>query len=134
MALQVNQVYLNLPVKDLDRSVSFFTELGFEFNAEYTDDKATCMVINDNTYIMLLVEEYFKTFTKKEVVNAKDGTEAIVAISVSSREEVDRVVEKALNSGGKASSDPVDHGFMYASSFQDPDGHIFEVLSMEQPA
>ncbi|WP_377890518.1 VOC family protein [Alkalihalobacillus sp. R86527] len=132
MAFEANQVYINIPVKNVDASISFFRELGFEFNADYTDDNAACMVVNNNTFVMLLVEEYFQSFTKKEIVNAKESTEAILAIGVNRREEVDTLVEKALDSGGEASSDPVDHGFMYVSSFQDLDGHLWEVMSMEK--
>lgn len=132
MAFQANQVYINLPVKDVDKSVSFFSELGFEFNPEYTDKNAACLIINDHTFVMLLVEEYFKSFTKKNIVNAKESTEAILAIGVSNKEEVDSLVKKALDSGGEASSEPVDHGFMYVASFQDLDGHLWEVMSMEK--
>ncbi|MCA0987196.1 VOC family protein [Guptibacillus algicola] len=131
MAFQANQVYINIPVKDVDQSVSFFSELGFEFNAEYTDKNAACLIINDRTFVMLLVEEYFKSFTKKAIVNAKESTESILAIAVNNKDEVDSLVKKALDYGGEAPSDPVDHGFMYAASFQDLDGHLWEVMSME---
>lgn len=125
------QIFMNLPVKDLDRSVQFFTALGFAFNADYTDENATCMVINDDAYVMLLVEKFFKTFTSKEIVDATSATEAIMAFSVDSRDAVDRMVAKALDAGGAESQAVQDYGFMYSHSFQDPDGHLWEVMWMD---
>ena len=125
------QIFMNLPVRDLDRSVQFFTALGFEFNQDYTDENATCMVINDDAFVMLLVEKFFKTFTAKEIVDATSATEAIMAFSVDSREEVDQRVGKALAAGGSESQPVQDYGFMYSHSFQDPDGHLWEVMWMD---
>ena len=106
------QIFMNLPVRDLDRSVQFFTALGFKFNQDYTDENATCMVINDDAFVMLLVEKFFQTFTGKEIVDATSATEAIMAFSVDSREEVDQMVGKALAAGGSESQPVQDYGFM----------------------
>ena len=125
------QIYLNLPVKDLDRSVQFFTALGFSFNPDFTDENATCMIINDDAYVMLLVEGFFKTFTSKDIVDASGSTEAIMAFSVDSREGVDDMFNKALAAGGKESQPAQDYGFMYSHSFQDLDGHLWEVMWMD---
>jgi predicted lactoylglutathione lyase len=125
------QIFMNLPVRDLDRSVQFFTALGFKFNQDYTDENATCMVINDDAFVMLLVEKFFKTFTAKEIVDATSATEAIMAFSVDSREEGDQMVGKALAAGGSESQPVQDYGFMYSHSFQDPDGHLWEVIWMD---
>jgi predicted lactoylglutathione lyase len=125
------QIFMNLPVRDLDRSVQFFTALGFTFNQDYTDENATCMVINDDAFVMLLVEKFFQTFTAKEIVDATSATEAIMAFSVDSREAVDQMVGKALAAGGTESQPVQDYGFMYSHSFQDPDGHLWEVMWMD---
>ena len=125
------QIYLNLPVKDLKRSVDFFTALGFSFNPDYTDENATCMIINDNAFVMLLVEGFFKTFTHKDVADAAGATEAIMAYSVDSKEAVDETIRKALAAGGTPSEEVQDYGFMYNHSFQDPDGHLWEVMWMD---
>ncbi|MGE6204554.1 VOC family protein [Guptibacillus hwajinpoensis] len=134
MAQTAKQVFVNLPVKDLDKSIAFFTELGFEFNPQFTDENATCMVINENTFVMLLVEKFFKTFTKKGLSNARESTEVIMALSAESNDEVDQIVNRALAAGGKPSNDVIDHGFMYAWSFQDIDGHLWEVMHMDESA
>lgn len=131
MALQANQIFVNLPVKDLDKSVEFFTKIGFEFNPQFTDKNATCMVISEHIFVMLLVEDFFRTFTKKDISNAETTTEVIIALSAESKEQVDEIVNKALAAGGKESNDPVDHGFMYGWSFQDIDGHLWEVSYMD---
>lgn len=125
------QIFFNLPVKDLRRSVDFFTALGFSFNPDYTDENATCMIVNENAYVMLLVETFFKTFTAKNIADSKDTAEAIIAYSVNSREAVDEAVKTALSSGGSPSGKPQDYGFMYNHSFQDPDGHLWEVMWMD---
>lgn len=134
MGLQVKQIYVNLPIQNLDKSVEFFSKIGFEFDPQATDENATCMVINENTFVMLLVETFFKTFTNKEIADTTNNTEAIFAISTESREQVDEIVNKALEAGGKPSNDPIDHGFMYGWSFQDIDGHLWEVMYMDGSA
>ena len=125
------QMFLNLPVKDLKTSVDFFTALGFSFNPDYTDENATCMIVNENACVMLLVENYFKTFTAKEVASTRGAAEAIIAYSVDGREAVDEAVRTALANGGSPSEEAIDHGFMYNHSFQDPDGHLWEVFWMD---
>jgi predicted lactoylglutathione lyase len=125
------KIFVNLPVKDLNRSVAFFTQLGFEFNPQFTDEKATCMIISEDSYIMLLVEEFFKTFTTKDIADSSKTTEVITCLSADSRQEVDDLVKKAIAAGGKTYRDPQDHGFMYGHAFQDPDGHLWEVMWMD---
>ncbi|CAM3213036.1 VOC family protein [Paenibacillus taichungensis] len=131
VAVRAKQIFVNLPVKDLKRSVDFFTKVGFEFNANFTDESATCMIIGDNIYAMLLVEDRFQSFISKKISNAADTAEVIVALSVESREQVDLIVQAALDAGGKPYNDPQDHGFMYGWSFQDPDDHLWEVSYMD---
>ncbi|MDQ4008085.1 MAG: VOC family protein [Actinomycetota bacterium] len=128
------QIFVNLPVKDLQKSIDFFTGLGFEFNPQFTDDKATCMVIGNGSYVMLLAEDFFRSFTRKDVCNTMTHTEAILAISAESRESVDDLVNQALAAGGQPSSDPIDDGPMYGWSFQDLDGHLWEVIYMDPAA
>lgn len=130
------QLFVNLPVKDLDRSVKFFTALGFEFNPQFTDENATCMIIGSDCFAMLLVEKYFSTFTDKPIADAAGSVEVINAIRLDSREDVDAMADQALASGGSTFADPKDYGFMYQRSFQDPDGHLWEVFHMsgEPPA
>lgn len=125
------QMFLNLPVKDLDKTVTFFTALGFSFNPDFTDENATCMIVNENAFVMLLVESYFKTFTSKPIADANSTAEAIMSFSLDSREAVDETVRTALNSGGTPSQEAQDYGFMYTHSFQDPDGHLWEVFWMD---
>jgi uncharacterized protein len=125
------QIFVNLPVSDLDKSVEFFTALGFTFNPDYTDENATCMIINDDAYVMLLVEGFFKTFTSKDIADARRSTEVIMAFSADSREGVDGLYNKAIGAGGSSSQPAQDYGFMYSRSFQDPDGHLWEVMWMD---
>ena len=134
VAIRAKQIFVNLPVQDLKKSVEFFTKVGFEFDANFTDESATCMIIGDNIYAMLLVEERFQSFISKKISNAADTTEVIVALSVDSREQVDVIVQAALDSGGKPSNEPQDHGFMYGWSFQDLDDHLWEVSYMDLSA
>ena len=128
------QIFVNLPVKDLDRSVAFFTRLGFAFNPDFTDETATCMVVSDDIFVMLLTEAKFKTFTPKAIADATRSTEVLVCLSCESRAEVDETVQKALAAGGTTYSEPQDHGFMYAHGFQDLDGHIWELVAMRPGA
>jgi len=127
-------IFVNLPVKDLERSKKFFTALGYSFNPQFTDENAGCLVISDTIYAMLLTEPFFKTFTKKEIADSACNTEAIIGLSADSKEEVDRLVDKALAAGGQPSMDTNDQGFMYGRSFQDPDGHLWEVFWMDPAA
>ena len=126
------KVFVNLPVKDLDKAVDFFTRLGFEFNPQFTDENATCMVLSDEAFVMLLVEDFFKTFTKKDLPDATTQVGTIMALSAPSRAAVDELVNEALLAGGQPANDPMDHGFMYAWSFHDLDGHLWEVFWMDE--
>lgn len=125
------KIFVNLPVKDLQRSIDFFTQLGFEFNPQFTDENATCMIIGEDSFVMLLVESFFKTFTKKDVCDATSHTETIIALSAESRDGVDELADKALAAGGQPSNESMDQGGMYGRSFQDLDGHIWEVMYMD---
>jgi predicted lactoylglutathione lyase len=126
--------FLSIPVKNLKQSMEFFAKLGFEYNSRFTDDKAACMVISEEAYVMLLAEPYFKTFTKRELWSSGTQTEALFALSCSSRAEVDGLLQKALAAGGKAAMPPVDHGFMYGASFYDLDDHHWEIVWMDPQA
>ncbi|QDH69562.1 VOC family protein [Marilutibacter alkalisoli] len=124
------QIFVNLPVKDLDRSVKFFTALGYAFNPAFTDENATCMILGENLFAMLLVEKYFATFTTKPVSDAGKSTEVLVALPMESREAVDEIVAKAVAAGGTTPREAIDHGFMYGHGFEDLDGHVWEVFHM----
>ncbi|MED5618972.1 VOC family protein [Ideonella sp. BN130291] len=124
------QIFVNLPVKNLPRSMEFFRQLGFEFNPQFTNDQGACMVISDTIYAMLLTEPFFQTFTKKPVADATKGTEVIVCLSCDSREKVDQLVSKARAAGGTVPNQPQDHGFMYGHGFEDLDGHVWELVHM----
>lgn len=126
------KIFVNLPVKDLDRSIKFFTNLGFTFNPQFTDKNATCMIISSNIFAMLLVEEYFKTFTSKGLCNTSKDIESIVAISMASRQEVDELLSKVKEAGGTETKDAQDHGWMYLRSFEDLDGHMWEIFYMDE--
>ena len=125
------KIFINLPVKDLNKSIDFFTKLGFEFNQQFTDENATCMIVNEDAAVMLLVEDFFKSFISKELVDATKSTETLVCLSANSRDEVNDLVNKALEAGGSKAGDPIDQGPMYGWSFQDPDGHHWEVMYMD---
>ena len=126
-------IFVNLPVQDLTKSVEFFVELGFEFKSEFTDENASCMVVGDQAFVMLLVRPLFATFTTKDVAD-RTTTEAIVSVSAQSRAEVDTLVDKALALGAGASREPSDEGFMYGRGFYDLDGHAWEVMWMDPDA
>jgi hypothetical protein len=128
------KIFVNLPVKNLNKSVEFFTKLNFTFNPQFTDQNATCMIIGDDIFVMLLVEEYFKTFTPKEIGDAHKTTEVIVSLSTDSREKVDEMVNKALQAGGKTLRESQDLGWMYQRGFQDLDGHLWEIAYMDASA
>jgi hypothetical protein len=128
------EIAVNLPVKDLKQSIDFFTELGFTFNKQFTDESATCMIVADNIFVMLLKHERFKTFTPKQICDATKNTEVLMALSCENRAQVDEMVRKAVAAGGTTYNEPQDHGFMYAHGFQDLDGHIWEVFYMEPAA
>jgi predicted lactoylglutathione lyase len=128
------KIFVNLPVKDLNRSVEFFTTLGYKFNPQFTDENATCMIIGEDSFVMLLVEKFFKTFTPKPIADAKRSTEVLVALSANSCEEVNFMVETALAAGARRHKEPDDKGFMYGWGFEDLDGHIWEYIWMDPAA
>lgn len=128
----VKQIFINLPVKDLDKTIDFFTKLGFKFNPQFTDENATCMIIGENIFAMLLVEKFFKSFTPKEICDAKNSTEVLLALAVGSRGEVDEMVSNAIEAGGNEPRASQDHGWMYGRSFEDINGHIWEVFHMDE--
>ena len=129
--LQPHKLFVNIPVTDLQRSIAFFEALGFSFNAQFTDATATCMLVGEDAYFMLLTREKFASFARREVGEPWDATSALFAISVASRAEVDEMVNKAIAAGGASAAEPQDHGFMYGWSFYDPDGHHWEVFWMD---
>lgn len=124
------QIFVNLPVTDLQRSIGFFTALGFTFNAQWTDEAATCMVIGDNIFVMLLSRERFQAFTPKPVADATKSTEVLICLTRDSREAVDIMVRRAVAAGGNVHKQAEDLGFMYGHGFQDLDGHIWELIHL----
>lgn len=128
------QMFVNLPVDDLDRSIAFFTALGFTFDERFTDETATSMIVGDGAYVMLLTKAKFAQFTKKPIVDASNQLEVMIAISAASREGVDELADAALASGGSEANEPLDYGFMYSRSFEDPDGHTWEIVWMDEQA
>jgi uncharacterized protein len=130
----MHKMFVNLPVSDLQRSVEFFTRLGFSFDPRFTDENATCMLVGEDAYVMLLVEKFFKGFTRKDIGDARSITEAIFALGVGSREAVDDLLDKALAAGAGPSMEPMDEAGMYGRSFEDLDGHLWEVFFMNEAA
>ncbi|RIK10833.1 MAG: glyoxalase/bleomycin resistance/extradiol dioxygenase family protein [Acidobacteria bacterium] len=127
------QLFINLPVSSLDRSVKFFKELGFEFVSELTNETAACMSISGSAFAMLVSNSRFSDFTPKIICNARERCEAIIAVSADSKEEVDALYDKAMALGASKVRDPEDHAFMYGRSFNDLDGHVWEVFWMDLP-
>jgi uncharacterized protein len=128
------KLFVNLAVRDLRKSMDFFSRLAFTFNPQFTDENAACVIINDDASVMLLAEPFFKTFTRRELCDTTKHTEGLFAISCNSRAEVDEMVRKAVAAGGSHAVDAMDHGFMYAWSFYDLDGHHWEVMWMDPEA
>jgi predicted lactoylglutathione lyase len=128
------KIFVNLPVKDLDVTMEFFAKLGFEFNPKFTNENAACMVVSQDIFVMLLTENFFQTFTKKELADATKVTEVITALSVESREAVDELIAVALEAGAEEAREAQDMGFMYSRSFSDPNGHIWEAFWMDEAA
>ena len=128
-----NQIFVNLSVKDLDRSVAFFKQLGYSFNPKFTDENATCLILGDNCFVMLLVEPFFQSFTKKTLVDASKQVESLIAVSLPGRAEVDALADKAA-AAGATMHEPKDYGFMYQRSYDDLDGHTWEVFYMDPDA
>ncbi len=125
------QLYINLPVKDLERSVDFFSRLGFSFNPQFSDTTAACMILGRDIFLMLLSEAKFASFAPNPVADARKVTEVLNCLSCSSREDVDALVAAALAAGGSTFREPQDYGFMYGHAFQDPDGHVWELSYMD---
>ena len=128
------QIFVNLPVKDLKQSIEFFTQLGFQFNPQFTDETATCMIVSESIFVMLLTHEKFKTFTPNAICDATKSTEVLVCLAAESRAAVDEMVHQAVAAGGVTHKEPQDHGFMYGHGFQDLDGHLWELVYMEPSA
>jgi len=131
----IKQIFVNLPIESLPRSVEFFTALGFTFDPKYTDENATCLILGENIFAMLLVKPFFQGFTAKAICDSGQAAEVINAMAVDNREAVDALVAKAVAAGGRASGEAKDYGFMYQHGFEDPDGHLWEVFhSSGEPA
>lgn len=128
------KLFVNLPVRDLKKSREFFSTLGFHFNPKFSDDNAACMIVGDEAYVMLLLEPFFKTFTRRGLCDTTKQSEGLFALSCESRAEVDEMVRKAVAAGGQHAMDPQDQGFMYGWSFYDLDGHHWEVFWMDPKA
>ncbi len=128
------QIYVNLPIKNMERSQAFFKSLGFGFNPQFTNDQGACMIVADDIFVMLLTEPFFQGFTKKPVADATKSTEVLLCLSCESRAAVDELVKKALAGGGKAPNPAQDHGFMYGHGFEDLDGHQWELMFMDPNA
>lgn len=128
------KIFVNLPVTDLEKSRQFFQSLGFGFNEQYCDSTAACVVVSDDIYVMLLTTDKFRSFSPNPVADAGKTTEVLTALSCQSQQEVDDLVSKAVSNGGRRYNDPKDYGFMYQHGFQDPDGHVWELVSMNSEA
>jgi predicted lactoylglutathione lyase len=126
------KIFVNLPVKNLEKSISFFTKLGYSFNPRFTNEKATCMIIAEDIFVMLLAEPFFKTFLPGEIADATKSTESIICLSAESREKVDEMIKKAIDAGGSTYKEVQDHGFMYGHGYRDLDGHLWEIMWMDQ--
>ncbi|RYU90631.1 glyoxalase/bleomycin resistance/extradiol dioxygenase family protein [Mucilaginibacter terrigena] len=125
------QIFVNLPVKDLDKSVAFFTKLGYTFNPQFTDENATCMIISDTIYVMLLVEPFFQSFTNKDIVDTSKAQECTICLSAESKDAVNEIVDKAEAAGARIPKPATDYGFMYQHSYEDLDGHHWEFAWMD---
>ena len=129
-----SKIFVNLPVKNLAKTVEFFSQLGFRFNQQFTDETATCMIVTDDIFVMLLTEAKFKTFTPKEICDTAKYNEVLVCLALESRAKVEEMVRQAVDAGGATYNEPQDHGFMYGHGFQDLDGHIWELIYMDPDA
>lgn len=125
------KIFVNVPVKDLDKSTEFFTAIGFTINPQFTDETAACVVITEDIYAMILTHEKFKQFTPKEISDATKTSEVLLALSFDSRDKVNEIADKALSAGGSVANQPQDYGFMFTRSINDPDGHIWEFFWMD---
>lgn len=130
----VNKIFVNLPVDNVSATMDFFSKLGFSFNEKFTDEKGACMMVGENIFVMFLTNDFFQTFTKKERTDTTKAIEVITALSLESKEEVDELLERALAVGAEEVNEAQDHDFMYSRSFEDLDGHIWEVFFMDESA
>jgi predicted lactoylglutathione lyase len=128
------KTFVNLPVKDLDRTIEFFTKLGFSFNQVFTDENAACMIISEDAYAMLVVEPFFQGFTQKEIADTSKSSEVILGLSTDSKEQVDDLTDKALAAGAQSLGEPLDDGVMYMRGFRDLDGHQWSFLHLDMSA
>jgi predicted lactoylglutathione lyase len=128
------KIFVNLPVRDLNQSIEFFTRLGYKFNPQFTDETATCMIVAGDIFVMLLTHAKFQEFTPKPICDATKSTEVLVCLSCDSKEAVDDLVKKAIAAGGKTHAEPKDYGFMYQHGYMDLDGHIWELIHMDPAA
>ena len=125
-----SEIYVNLPVRDLKRSVDFFTKLGYTFHPQFTDENATCMILGPKLYAMLLTEKFFSSFTNKAITDTSKATEVLTCVACTSRAEVDKLVGIARANGAQVPRQAQDHGFMYAHGYEDLDGHTWELIHM----
>ena len=125
-----SQIFVNLPVKDLNRAVDFYTALGYTFNPQFPEETATCMIVGESLFVMLLVEKFFRSFTSKDIVDTSRATEVLTCVSCESKAQVDALVAKARAAGAKVPREAQDHGFMYSHGYEDPDGHTWELVHM----
>lgn len=132
MGRQSKHMYINLPVKHVNESRAFFEQLGFDFHQQFTNDQAACLVINDTITVMLLSLKHFQSISEKQVVDARQASEVIISLQVDTKEEVDELVEQAIAAGGSPFKEKQDHDFMYGWSFQDLDGHLWEIFYMDE--
>lgn len=124
------EIFVNIPVEDLERSKAFYSALGFKVQPRFTNEKSACFFITENMFVMVITDEFFKTFSKKKIADP-DTIESITALSVATKEEVDTFAEKAFAAGATTANDPYDYGYMYGKCFYDPDGHMWEVFYMD---
>jgi predicted lactoylglutathione lyase len=125
-----SQIFVNLPVKDLKRSIDFFSKVGYTFNPQFTDDNATCMILGDNLFVMLLTEKFFGSFTNKAICDTSQANEALTCVACDSKAQVDELVATARAAGARVPRQAQDHGFMYAHGYEDLDGHTWELVHM----
>ncbi|MCB1511401.1 MAG: VOC family protein [Hyphomicrobiaceae bacterium] len=127
-------IFVNLPVRNLEASKAFYEALGFRINPQFTDETAACVVISETIHVMLLTHDKMRQFTTKDIADATKTTEVLVALSAETRDEVDSLVGEAVKAGGQVVREPNDYGFMYQHAFEDPDGHIWEIVWMDPNA
>lgn len=128
------KIFVNLPVKDLRKSIAFYEALGYKVNPQFTDDTAACIVISDEIYVMLLTHAKFREFTPLDIVDATKQTQVLIALDAPSKEKVNEAIDIALANGGSEPRPTQDYGFMYSRALADPDGHIWEMFWMEPSA